>query len=933
MRHEAPQMHRKTEARGEFLPPVELVIDENLGNGHYRVRNWETKKTSTIFLESADDSLQPKQIRVFRATRATQMRSPSGVVTWIRVGAFEPVYTAPLHNPEDVRNEVPLKEEVPANEEGLGGFGNLWGPPLPPPETLTPPVIATSETEAEYVDEVAQPGDAAMERAAQTPEYTVSFMVEVGRFHVYMEGKRKTVVNAREHFLLPGDRVSVTELDKTRVRVEKVEYATPTAVAGYIDARSSNASRRRGGLVFVVRVPGAGRAPSKYMYPADDIPGAEALQREGRPVLFDRKTKQIVLHPMTKGGRSSYEIQQWMLRVNMDSRRPVQDREEQAELQLLAAKYGARSWNAETVDERIEPALAAEADRAAAAGEVEDFRNPPEGKRVTMYIDPNGSNDHDDALSIEDKGEGWSEVGIHIADVAKFIAAGSALDMGAEFRGSSTYLVNKVLNMFPDFISEHLASLQEGGTRFTLSFVFEAKLDEQKKVRIRNMRFTPGVIKVTAGLTYENAQACIESDDSADEVTVAVKKLKELTEALYRRVGTRSLDEKDPDGEFTSTRLVAELMRVMNRARAESFERFRRSGKTRVRTLQDMVLGVYRMHELRTPGAEQEFKKSLLELGIVTQEEADSAIDFDHFVSETRAKVEAGQFDEATTEAYFECILNFTKTASRGGYTTEPKPHFAEGGVLYTRMTSPIRRYIDLLIGRITKFQLELRALDANPNDLTDEEVDAHIRVFMTEVLGIAEPKFPEGLSDQEKVEEVQRICGKHIARVFAHSSETESRSRQVANASLALRASSLLHRYLYGVDWDRNKLPTQSVRAFRMPKGLVVEIPDDLHTDADGMVYGQATVSAKENRVLASKKIRFDESKSFVLGVKFKLAKGKEHPAAWCRANGSKPCRIMLSGSVTGVEVEQNRIIFSMDPEQEYSVPKKAPRRKRNAK
>lgn len=408
MRHEAPQMHRKTEARGEFLPPVELVIDENLGNGHYRVRNWETKKTSTIMLESNDDSLQPKQIRVFRATRATQMRSPSGVVTWIRVGAFEPVYTAPLHNPEDVRNEVPVKEEVKIKTSGnAGAFDKMWGDDFPEFED-TP-----AESRLEGIEG----------RELHMPRFVTGVVSAIGE-----EG---------------WDGETILQVDRDGYDREVKQYVPETLPL------NANVAPDQ---IVVMRLEVI-QGEEQWVFHklcgtlGDSKAEVEALAyRSGTNPEFSFEADQQVLHL-----RERYEAEGDTAFMEREATTFTdnQGREKRGGLVLEKSDYRHGENRLDLRDREdidiftIDPESAKDFDDAISFREI----TKPDGTKVY-------------------------EVGVHIADVAHFAKLGSALEHDARFRQFTRYLKLMTVPMLPEFLANTLCSLEPDKDRLTYSTIF-----------------------------------------------------------------------------------------------------------------------------------------------------------------------------------------------------------------------------------------------------------------------------------------------------------------------------------------------------------------------------------------------------------------------------------------------------------------------------
>jgi len=165
------------------------------------------------------------------------------------------------------------------------------------------------------------------------------------------------------------------------------------------------------------------------------------------------------------------------------------------------------------------------------AGELKkrrDFRSI-----FTITIDPEDAKDFDDALSLRPLGEGWYEVGVHIADVSHFVQPGSAIDAEAFERGTSVYMVGRTIPMLPERLSNGLCSLKQGEDRLCFSAVFE--IDEKGK--IRSEWFGKTVICSNRRFAYEEVQAVIENGkgEFVEEIGILNRIATALREERFRR--------------------------------------------------------------------------------------------------------------------------------------------------------------------------------------------------------------------------------------------------------------------------------------------------------------------------------------------------------------------------------------------------------------
>ena len=134
---------------------------------------------------------------------------------------------------------------------------------------------------------------------------------------------------------------------------------------------------------------------------------------------------------------------------------------------------------------------------------------------TTFTIDPNGTQDLDNALHVKDLGDGKVEVGIHVADAAHFIKANSLVDREAKKRGTGVYLMNRAVNMLPPKLSSEICSLSPGEARFTVSIVFEVDLHTGKVTEDKTW-IGKGIINSSGKLTYDDVDAVIHGNDKLE---------------------------------------------------------------------------------------------------------------------------------------------------------------------------------------------------------------------------------------------------------------------------------------------------------------------------------------------------------------------------------------------------------------------------------
>jgi ribonuclease R/exosome complex exonuclease DIS3/RRP44 len=335
---------------------------------------------------------------------------------------------------------------------------------------------------------------------------------------------------------------------------------------------------------------------------------------------------------------------------------------------------------------------------------------------LTFTIDPKDAKDFDDALSFEVLDNGLFRIGIHIADVSHYLQPGTVLDDEAFERATSVYLVDRVVPMLPEVLSNHACSLRPNEEKYTFSAIFD--LDQQAV--IKDQWFGRTVILSDERFAYEEAQHLIETQknhipapisiretayDVSVEVLKAVLTMNQLALIMreqrmeqgaisFDKVEVKfKLDEtNNPVGVFfkqakAANHLIEEFMLLANKKVAEFI------GKN-----EHKKTFVYRVHDEPDP------QKLILLNGIISR--------FGHRLNLKDPKTIAQSLNGLLKDVQGRKEQNMVdtlaiRTMSKAIYTTQNIGHYGLAFDHYTHFTSPIRRYPDVMVHRLLQHYLD----------------------------------------------------------------------------------------------------------------------------------------------------------------------------------------------------------------------------------
>ena len=334
---------------------------------------------------------------------------------------------------------------------------------------------------------------------------------------------------------------------------------------------------------------------------------------------------------------------------------------------------------------------------------------------LTFTIDPKDAKDFDDALSFQKLDNGNFEIGIHIADVSHYLQEGTILDDEAYQRATSVYLVDRVVPMLPEVLSNFACSLRPNEEKYTFSAIFEI----DQKATVINQWFGRTVINSDQRFAYEEAQYLIENPDKNtipaeisltgndykvhENIIEATLKLDELAKILRRnrmnngaisfdKVEVKfNLDDKgEPEGVYfkvskDANHLIEEFMLLANRKVAEFIGKQKKTF-------------IYRIHD--EPNEDKLFAMQALisKFGykIDLREKKGISKSLNKLMEDVNGKKEQNLIDTLAI-----------RTMSKAKYSTDNIGHYGLAFDYYSHFTSPIRRYPDVMVHRLLQFYLD----------------------------------------------------------------------------------------------------------------------------------------------------------------------------------------------------------------------------------
>ena len=317
----------------------------------------------------------------------------------------------------------------------------------------------------------------------------------------------------------------------------------------------------------------------------------------------------------------------------------------------------------------------------------------------TFTIDGENARDFDDAVSIEREKDGGAKLYVSISDVSHYVREGTSLDEEAYLRGTSVYLPDRAIPMFPPELSNEVCCLHPRVDRLTLTV--ELRYDE--KGERKSVQFYPGVIRSDERLTYTLVRKILVDRDlnvreKFKPLLASLELMADLSQELRRRRverGAFDFDLPEPEVILNLQGETEDIIRAERNLAHQIIEEFMIAANEAVARFMEEkdVPFIYRIHEPPKKEAIDEFRRFISNLGYKMRKDTDhSPKELQKALSDVRGKPEERMINEI--------LLRSMKWAR---YSAKNLGHFGLASDAYTHFTSPIRRYPDLIVHRLLK--------------------------------------------------------------------------------------------------------------------------------------------------------------------------------------------------------------------------------------
>ena len=330
-----------------------------------------------------------------------------------------------------------------------------------------------------------------------------------------------------------------------------------------------------------------------------------------------------------------------------------------------------------------------------------------------VTIDPDDAKDFDDAICLKPESNDQWKLWVHIADVSHYVKPGNALDEEARKRGNSTYLVDRVIPMLPEALSNELCSLKPGVDRLTKCVEFLLS----NEGNVLQTKFYSSVISSKRRFTYKEVLASLQKQQPVDAIERMLHQAHELAQRIRRarfKAGSLELDFPENKIRLDAHGRVLLIERIENDVSHQLVEEYmllaNEAVATRLMSLRKP--SVYRVHEPPLDRRLQEYREDVVShkipCGYLSQRPE---------VQKLLQRLNTLPIGQALK-------IGFLRSLMRARYAVEPLGHYGLAKSKYTHFTSPIRRYADLVVHRVLfeNIQASIPALKETADHISETE-------------------------------------------------------------------------------------------------------------------------------------------------------------------------------------------------------------------
>ncbi len=367
-----------------------------------------------------------------------------------------------------------------------------------------------------------------------------------------------------------------------------------------------------------------------------------------------------------------------------------------------------------------------------------------------VTIDPDDAKDFDDAICLERAEPGQWRLWVHIADVSHYVKPGTALDVEARKRGNSTYLVDRVIPMLPEALSNELCSLKPAVDRLTKCVEFLVADDG----RVLSTKYYSAIIHSKCRFAYGEVLAILEREPAVDPIEQMLHEAHRLAQQIRRRrfkAGSLDLDFPETKIRLDDHGRILRIERNANDVSHQLIEEFMLLANEAV-AAQLMSLArpaIFRVHESPDERRLQEYRQEVLGQNVPCG----------NLRSPGEVQKLLHRLNELPTGPALK--IGFLKSLMRARYDVEPLGHYGLAKKKYTHFTSPIRRYADLVVhralfdkvatpaGKLKETAEHISVTERNSADAERDSKDVKLFAYLNAQLKSGRPeKYPALVTD-----------------------------------------------------------------------------------------------------------------------------------------------------------------------------------------